>query len=351
MEKWWFRHLCFWIAIVLYYMWGGGLKVPYKSLLTGLGYLPGGMIVVYPFLYILLPKLLYKQKFLLFFISFAALLFCAKYTTEFMVDSTTGIFGAQRSNTGNNILPFIPIAAIAGTAKLVKYYFYRRKKADEEQEERIKTELELLKSQIHPNFLFNTLNNLFAHTMKNSPESPNIVLKLSDLLRFMIYESRCEFIPLDHEILLLKNYIELEKLRHEKDLEVSFVSSGEFENKLIRPLMLLPLVELAFNQASSDEVTQKWISTNIHSEDTKLLFNLTNSKNSRSDSITLNKGIENVRKRLDMLYASDHVLTISDDSDINIISLELVVTDAITLPQNFTLIRNKSYEMEMPVGG
>jgi sensor histidine kinase YesM len=355
MENWWFRHTCFWVVIVLYYAWGSGfMYAPFGSaVINGIGYLPGGIIVVYPFLYILLPKLLYKRHFLLFMLAFTVLIFAAKEVTEVIVANTDKkFFRPQRYGTGRNMLPFVMLAAIAGMAKLVKYYFDRQQKADEEQEMRMKTELELLKSHIHPNFLFNTLNNLFAHTIKDSSESPNIVLKLSDLLRFMIYESKCEFIPLDHEIQLLKNYIELEKLRHEKNLDVSFNVSGELENKLIRPLLLLPLVEYAFKQVSEENIDQKWISLNIHSEDYKLLFNLSNSRNSEGGDPDIgSQGLDNVRKRLDMLYPSDHKMSVNLNDDISNISLELTLTDAITLPQNLSLIRNRSYEVEMPVGG
>jgi LytS/YehU family sensor histidine kinase len=303
---------------------------------------------------VLNPRLLYKRKFFLFGIAFIGLLILAKAATEMMLVMIPDprLFRPQRAGIGQNMVPFVMVAAIAATAKMVKYYFYRQQKADEEQEQRIHTELELLKSQIHPNFLFNTLNNLFAHTIKNSNESPNIVLKLSDLLRFMIYESRCEFIPLDHEIQLLKNYIELEKLRHEKDLEISFTTSGEMNNKMIRPLLLLPLVEFAFKQATSEGVSQKWISLNIHSEDNKLQFNLTNSMLTGDKDLAIARlGIENVRKRLEMLYPSEYSLSISEDEDMNRIRMELTLTDALTLPQNISLIRNRSYEVEMPVGG
>jgi hypothetical protein len=355
MENWWFRHTCFWIAIVLYYAWGSGFRdIPFGSaVINAIGYLPGGFIVVYPFLYILLPRLLYKKQFLNFAIAFLALLLCAKGVTELMLSLTDAkFFRPQRFGTGRNMLPFVMIAAVAGTAKLVKYYFYRQQKADEEQENRIKTELDLLKSQIHPNFLFNTLNNLFAHTIKDSNESPNIVLKLSDLLRFMIYESRCEFIPLDHEIQLLKNYIELERLRHEQDLDVSFNPSGELENKLIRPLLLLPLLENAFKQASAEDIDLKWISLNIHSEDNRLLFSLSHSKNNDMEDIAASKlGLDNVRKRLEILYPSDHKITVNEEEDIRTIRLELTLTDTITLPQNVSLIRNRPNEMEMPIGG
>ncbi|HSF45224.1 MAG TPA: sensor histidine kinase [Chitinophagaceae bacterium] len=355
MEEWWVRHLCFWIFIIFFFAWGSGLRDRplEKALIAGSGYLPGGFIVVYPFLYYLVPKFLYSKKFLTLAITFLGLVLCAKLVSEFMVSiAPRKTFGSIAIKTGRNLLPFVMITAMAATAKLIKYYFYRQQRADKEQEQRIQTELELLKAQIHPNFLFNTLNNLFTHTIKNSSESPNIVLKLSDLLRFMIYESRCEFIPLDHEVQLLNNYIELEKLRHNPDLDISFVSTGELENKMIRPLLLLPLVEYAFQKATSDANDLKWVSINIHSEKNKLAFNLAFSEKAieLSDDAT-RRAFDNVVKRLELLYAKDHSITITSHLDIGNVVLELSLTDAITMPQNVTLIRNRSYEMEMPVGG
>ena len=354
MDEWWVRHTFFWIFIVLYFTWGTGFekKSFYEALICGIAYLPGCFIVVYPFLYVLIPKFLYSKKFLWLAISFVALLLCAKGITELLVILTPkGMLTPQSFGTGRNILPYAKVAAMAATAKLIKYYFYRYERADQEQEQRIQTELELLKSQIHPNFLFNTLNNLFAHTIKNSSESPNIVLKLSDLLRFMIYESKCEFIPLDHEIQLLENYIELEKLRHERDLDVSFTASGELENKMIRPLLLLPLVEYAFKKATSEENDIKWISINIHSENNKLNFNLAFSENNTEQNDDTEKGFKNVVKRLDLLYPDSHTISLQEHSEMGNITLELSLTDTGTLPQNVHLIRKRSYEMEMPVGG
>jgi hypothetical protein len=354
MDKWWVRHACFWLFIALFFAWGTGFyKKPFsEAFIVGLGYLPGGMIVVYPFLYYLMPKFLYSRRFLALALGFVVLIICAKLVTEFLVYITPPkTLLPQTLGTGRNMLPFVMVNAMAATAKLIKYYFYRYERADQEQEQRIQTELELLKSQIHPNFLFNTLNNLFAHTIKNSSESPNIVLKLSDLLRFMIYESKCEFIPLDHEIQLLENYIELEKLRHERDLDVSFTASGELENKMIRPLLLLPLVEYAFKKATSEENDIKWISINIHSENNKLNFNLAFSENNADQNDDTGKGFKNVVKRLELLYPDSHSIALKDHSGIGNITLELSLTDTGTLPQNLHLIRKRSYEMEMPDGG
>jgi LytS/YehU family sensor histidine kinase len=234
---------------------------------------------------------------------------------------------------------------------LIKYFYFQEKKAMIAKQEQTQAELELLKSQVHPHFLFNTLNNLFAHTLRKSPESPKIVVGLSDLLRFMIYESRVEMIPLDQEIQLLKNYIGLEKLRYGNELDVSFTYSGDIENKLIRPLLLLPLVENSFKQGVSQQLEQKWISLDIHVDGNRLYVKLSNS--SESDNEMNNSSpqkeeaeIENVKRRLLLLYPEQHTLMIRKETGMNFISLELELVQNSTRELNKVLGQQEELIME-----
>jgi len=262
----------------------------------------------------------------------------AKYVSEFIAEQTVSIYAMRgfQIRVGHFITPFVNISSLAASIKLIKYFYLQEKKALTARKEQTLAELELLKSQVHPNFLFNTLNSLFDHTYRKSADSPKIVIGLSDLLRFMIYESKVEFIPLEEEIQLTKNYISLEKLRFGDDLDVSFTYSGEIENKMIRPLLLLPLVENSFNYGTDRSLEQKWISINLHMEGDRMLFKLTNSWNSGSElaSGKINKenaGLENVKKRLELLYPH-HDLVIRKDVDVMLISLELsLVTNIISL--------------------
>jgi sensor histidine kinase YesM len=351
------RHLLFWLFILVYFSWGYGLSnMNLWPVANAAMHLPFFMLVVYPTLYILIPRLLLKQKYVLFFLSYAALVFGVAQITHLLQDQVCHLNFLKGFCTrlGYNISPLVKVTGMAASIKLIKYYYLKEQEAEREDSGRIQAELELLKSQIHPNFLFNTLNNLLAHTMKRSKESPAIVLKLSDLLRFMIYESRCNFIPLDHEIELLKNFIGLEKLRHEEELDVSFEHSGEIDNKTIRPLLLLPLVENAFKQAAGGQEDQKWISIHLHVAANELQFKVTNSRSEEPNDIgnlsPSHQGIDNVRKRLEMLYPDTHNFTINEYEDMSVLNLQLQLIETDTLGEPMPDRPEAKYDMEMFAG-
>ena len=342
MNNWWLKHLLFWVFVVAYFTWAFGFEkyTPKEALLNSLAYIPGDLLVVYPLLYILIPKFLFKRKFAVFFVGFLLTLIAAKFLSEFIAVQTAAnhaLRGFHRRQ-GHFITPFINVASIAAAIKLINYFYFQEKNALIARKIQSEAELELLKSQIHPHFLLNALNSLFDHTSRRSSESPKIVVGLSELLRFMIYESRVEFIPLEEEIQLINNYIHLEKLRFEDELDVSFTYSGEIENKLIRPLILLPLVENSFNHGTHTRIQEKWISLNLHVDGERLLFKVTNSRNpdekQESDSISeLDSGLENVRKRLELLYPNQHTILVREDEDLMNMSLELLlVTNRVSAP-------------------
>ena len=286
------------------------------------------LVVVYPLLYLLIPKLLLRKKFLLFVLSYIALIFLGNILGDQLHQRTSLITNLRGYNfwVGKYFLPFIHISGLAAALKFMRYYYFRETEAEYEEEQKNAAEIELLKTQIHPNFLFNTLNNLFAHTIRKSEETPQIVLKLSDLLRFMIYEGKCNYIPLSHEIDLLRNYIELEKLRHDKSLDLSFIVTGDPGQQMIRPLLLLPLVENAFRICTMSNAEQKWLSMTLNIESTKLKFNIVNSFTSAGEELELlDEGFKNVRKRLELMYHNNYVLITRSEEDIFLISLELEV--------------------------
>jgi LytS/YehU family sensor histidine kinase len=273
-------------------------------------------------LYFLIPRYLVKKKFIQFIAGYSlvigiAILYAIALKLNF---STVNNFEGVSWTWGKNVLPFVHVSAIAAALKMMRYAFLQERR--EKQNKSLKTlaELELLKAQIHPHFLFNTLNNLFAHTLKKSPDSPRIVLKLSDLLRFMVYESREESIALEKEINLLTDYIDLEKLRYGKDLDVSVDISGDIKGKRIRPLLLMPLIENSFKHGTSQQLDQKWISMNLHVDGNTMEFKLANSRDKDQPGNFIpgkNKGIGlvNVQRRLELLYPGMHEFRLSSEKD------------------------------------
>ncbi|MBC7904892.1 MAG: histidine kinase, partial [Gemmatimonadaceae bacterium] len=168
-------HILFWLIVVLYFGWGFGYKVNFGiSLLNAAFYLPGFMLLVYSLLYYLIPKFLIKRNYLQFFAGYLLVLcICAAYAyiTDLKVKAIDDL-KAISLMTGRAFLPFIHVSGSAISIKLLDYWYKQKQKTAEVQQEKLLTELELIKSQIHPHFLFNTLNNLYSYTLEQSDKAP-----------------------------------------------------------------------------------------------------------------------------------------------------------------------------------
>lgn len=351
------RHLAFWIAIVFYFGWGFGLNINAKvSLLNALSYVPGHMMLVYSLLYFLTPRYLVKKKYLQFAIGLVVvILICACYASlaNLTLAAFKQTFRGVSLDTGRNVLPFIHVGGLAFSIKFLNFWQQQKQQTLEAQRVQLTTELELLKSQIHPHFLFNTLNNLYAYTLDRSDKAPEIVLKLSNLLRFMIYESKAAQILLHKEISLLQAYIELEQLRYGERLDVSFSCRGDMDGKQIAPLLLLPFLENAFKHGTSRQIDQCWLSFDLNIEGSIMQFKLVNSIDKEEEKMiaaTGGLGLQNVRRRLDLLYKGNYQLDVQHEEEVFIVSLLLqlsVVQEADT--KTFLNIQTigEKYDLEM----
>lgn len=321
-------HILFWVLIVFYFAWGFGFQTvgPRIAFLNALFFLPGHMIMVYGLLYFLVPKYLLQQKFWHFLVGFLILIFiCACYAILMQL-SISGVkkFAGVSISAGRNIMPFIHVGAIAAAIKLLKYWYLQKKRTVEAEQQRTVAELKLLKAQLHPHFLFNTLNNLYSHTLVSSPKSPEIVLKLSSLLRFMIYDSNTQKIPLAKEIELLQNYISLEKLRYGDRLDLSLTITGDIGKYQIAPLLLLPFLENAFKHGTSKQIDMCWISFNLSMDGSRMCFKLVNSIDPDEEQVRIGGlGLENVKQRLELLYNHKYQLETVMLDEVFVVNLEI----------------------------
>jgi hypothetical protein len=300
-------HVLFWALIVMYFAWGFGFQDNYKaSILNAMFYLPGDMLMVYILIYFLVPRYLINKKYFKFFIGLLlALGCCALYAwTTHLALSPNEAFKGFNMTVGMNVLPFVHVSGIAISIKLLSFWYKQKQQTIEARQQRTQAELDMLKTQLHPHFLFNTLNNLYAYTLEQSPKAPEIVLKLSALLRFMIYESNARFITLNEEIDLLQHYIELEKLRYGDRLDISFVINGQINNYQIAPLLLLPLL--------TDDVMN---------------FKLVNSvdKEPGINHNTGGVGLNNVKRRLDLLYEGKFRFETLMQDEVFIVDLQITL--------------------------
>lgn len=190
------------------------------------------------------------------------------------------------------------------------------------EKEQAKTELAFLKSQINPHFLFNTINDIYALTYQQSDQAPGALLKLSDLLRYMLRESDEQFVPLRKEITYLENVIELQKMGHKGLCYVNFKVEGELENKNIAPLILINFVENAFKHGlfkEPDNPIEILLSVDQHD----LRFSISNKRDTRYKDKTGGIGLVNVKRRLSLIYPDQHELEINDKKDTFDIDLKI----------------------------
>lgn len=209
------------------------------------------------------------------------------------------------------------IAGVAIGIKLYRFWYQRERANQLLVRETLTVELQVLKAQIHPHFLFNTLNNLYSLTLTQSPQAPDIVLKLSGLLHYMIYECSESIVPLAKEVAFLRNYIELEKLRYGPRLVVSIDISGEMNSTFMAPLLLIPFVENAFKHGSARQISAAQIKLVLRVAENRLTFHLDNSRDAETlydDSTPNGLGLLNVRKRLDLLYQNNYTLRITPEA-------------------------------------
>jgi len=195
------------------------------------------------------------------------------------------------------------VAGIAAALRLFRMQILNLKHEKSLVKEKLETELKFLKNQINPHFLFNTLNNIYALARKKSDKTPEVVIRLSKLLRFMLYESAKDVVPIEEEIRILEDYVQLEEIRHTKKLNIVFQKEIDNYNQLIAPLILLPFIENAFKHGINETLEETTIVIKIKLVEGRLSFYVMNShENEPGAPVNENIGLRNVRRQLELMY-------------------------------------------------
>lgn len=210
--------------------------------------------------------------------------------------------------------------------KIISDWLRHQRDRQELETQTMQSELRFLKSQINPHFLFNTLNNLYALTLKKSDKAPEIVVKLSEMMRYMLYECNEKWVPLYKEVNYLKNYMDLERLRQSQNVEIVFDVAGNIGNQELAPLLFIPFIENSFKHGLNNTLDKGFVHINLNIETDSIFLYIENSKPSvpaqfhkRSGGI----GLVNVKRRLDLLYPKKYELTIDDSPKKYGVSLEI----------------------------
>ena len=219
------------------------------------------------------------------------------------------------------------IGFVSGAAIALKQIRQQLKRAQEEQRlvrEKLETELKYLRNQTNPHFLFNTLNNIYALARKKSDDTADAVMKLSKILRFMLFETSKPLITIRDEIQMLDDYIDLEKIRYDGRLTVCFSKEVEDDQSSISPLLLVPFIENAFKHGASESQFAAFIHVDIKLQDDILTFMVRNSKEGKSRE-GANIGLQNVKRQLELLY-TDYDMHVTNEPALYSVSLKINLT-------------------------
>jgi two-component system, LytTR family, sensor kinase len=287
------------------------------------------LVMVYINLFVLIPRLLLKNKYSLYFFG-CFVLVTLKYVCELVSTKNVekympaGFFYVElsfESYLASSLVAYIFLIATAGY-KIFKKWIYESKQLAELQEAKLKEELSNLKNQINPHFLFNTLNNLNTLITSNPSKASSVVLGLSDVLRFYLYEANNEKVMLKKDIEVLKQVLELEKIRRE-GFQFSIHASPHLNGIMLPPFLFTNFVENAIKH-SANSYGFSYVNINFHQVENKLNFTCENSIPTIKPQHTYGGlGLINIKRRLNLLYADAYTLNVSEANNVYIVNLTI----------------------------
>ncbi|NOY36287.1 MAG: GHKL domain-containing protein [Chlorobi bacterium] len=316
-------HTVFWLTNLTLFTFPFFLKYnregifQFEKLLPGLIYTIHLAIIVYINYFVLIPHIAGKKKIWQYFLAVTFSVIIVNIMFALVFQAATKIPLSWVNALSFSVLEFVYII-ITSFFKFFKDWVENRGlqlKLMDIEKQKVEAELSALKSQLNPHFLFNVLNSIYAHSILKSDITPSIVLKLSDLMSYILYDCKTNMVSLQKEVEFIRNYIELEKIRLEEDIEVNFHVIN-INHALIPPLLFVPLIDNAFKHGISSNPEKKCISLTIEIFKNRLCFSLVNSKGSIKNGIKGKTkggiGIQNVRKRLELLYPDNHKMKVVD---------------------------------------
>ncbi len=316
----------FFIAVFLFVS-TNGFKASQGFIIHFIGMSLLNVAIFYTNLYLVIPVTLNKHRFLIWILAILSIIVIyafIKYGFSFYL-----FYVKQLLNTINDRKVEIPkfmvyiginlfingfFVFLSTVLKFTADWFVNEKEKSELERQRLSAELSFLKSQINPHFLFNSLNNIYSLAYKKSAATPDAILKLSEIMRYMLYESNDEKVSLKKELTYLQSYIDLQKLRFGNKMHINFKIEGHLNDQLIVPLLLISFVENAFKHGlATNEEAPIHIGASVY--ENKLLFVVNNKKNHSNKDQTGGIGMANVKRRLDLGYPDNYKLSVEEDAD------------------------------------
>ncbi|WP_158797920.1 sensor histidine kinase [Pedobacter sp. L105] len=334
-------HLLFWLAFISYQAISNGwedtdqLSFKLSQQLFTLT-IPVTILLTYFNLYVLMPVFYYHQKYLAYAAGILLLLLSGgllqRYIAYTFIIPWEQFHNPVRYQQENKhfwipvrilrlAIESYPVVALTMVIQLMHNAYNQEKNLREIEKEKFSAEMGLLKAQINPHFFFNTLNSLYALTLKGSDKASKVVLRLSELMHYMLYEARADKVFLKDELSHLENYISIEQMRFADRLDLCFQHSGDISGKMIAPLLLLPFVENAFKHGITDDAG--WITINLKVIGNQLFLKVENSYPKNVNKSVHGLGLINVKRRLELTYPDSYDLQFIQNNEIFEASLKL----------------------------
>ncbi|MEO1513923.1 MAG: histidine kinase [Bacteroidota bacterium] len=326
------RHIIYWLAWSTFLVtinsfvgnvtdFADGRSVLWQWIAFEATVLPIKIGSAYTIAYVLMPRFLYQKRYLAFLLwgavvlfFFAVLLYLVyAYFVHPIIFLESEFYSiAQFIYKG---VELIYIAAMVVSIKFFQNYLHEQQRNQELVQRSVEAELKYLKNQVQPHFLFNTLNNIYGMVLSNDEHAGEAIVKLSNLLSFMLYGGEAKTVSLSKEVEMLDSFIELELLRYRRKLDFQLTKGNLSPTLQIAPLLLIPFVENAFKHGPAKEEHRSFIHIKMETQGSILHFSIENSfsKNGmKTENIESGIGLENIKKRLELLYPDQYTLEISE---------------------------------------
>lgn len=290
-------------------------------------------LMVYVTNNVLIPYFLYRKRYVLFVLLFIGMVLTSSITKMYIIGQVANdpsffnLRGNLKARIYDNVIPHFFLVIAGAAFKLMFDQLSLQKKIAELAKENAEAELNFLKSQINPHFLFNSLNSVYFLIDKNNPDARQALHKFSDMLRYQLYEANGEKIPIEKEVTYLQDYVHLQQLRKDENYKVQFNCSSEVKNFSIEPLLLIPFVENAFKHISHKTDGNNFVKLDLSRSNGYFEFAVENSHEKGIYTTEQHGGIgmNNVKRRLELLYPGSHQLKVDDEANTFRINLKLKI--------------------------
>lgn len=339
------HHIIFWLVYFLFntLRWGSYYHDYWYSLKANIVGFPIHMTLCYFNLYYLMPKLIYRKKFVSYtagiFLAIFVMVLVKFYLTYFLISTNVWPEGPEETTTLSfnyvmqMMLGELYVVSFVTAIKITADWLREHKRASELERVQLETELRFLRTQVSPHFFFNTLNNIYSLSIEQSKKTPETILKLSELMRYLLYETKQRKQSLSKEILCLQNYLDLERMRYGDSLKINMEISGDIEGKKIPPMLLLSFIENCFKHGANKNIEEVCIDIYFLVEGDYLYFKVANTmplqpfeNMSPAGKPSGGIGIKNVKKRLALGYKKhEYDLNIYEKDHKYIVDLKIKV--------------------------